>query len=80
MESVLQDLIASLRSASNKFNGEIKSELNQSLHDDEKLPDKNIWLLASEALGLLTEVQAALEPGQHILADHFLGMHVKMYG
>ena len=77
MESVLQDLIASLRHASNKFNGEIKSELNQSLHDDGKLPDKSIWLLASEALGLLTEVQAALEPGHHILADHFLGMHVK---
>ncbi|RMZ66208.1 O-methyltransferase family 2 [Pyrenophora seminiperda CCB06] len=73
MLSVLHDLITSLRSVSSKFNGETKSELNELLHNTEKLPDKQIWLLASEALGLLTEVQAALEPGHHVLADHFLG-------
>jgi hypothetical protein len=74
MESALQELIIALKSASNKFNGEAKSELEKSLHNTEHLPDRKTWLLASEALDVLAEVQAALEPGHHVLADHFLGM------
>ncbi|KAI1824922.1 S-adenosyl-L-methionine-dependent methyltransferase [Xylaria intraflava] len=73
MESVLQQLVDSLRSASHKLGGDLNQSLNAALHDDTKLPDRKASLLASEALDLLSELRLLLEPGHLILADHFMG-------
>ncbi|KAI1778790.1 S-adenosyl-L-methionine-dependent methyltransferase [Hypoxylon cercidicola] len=73
MESILLDLIDSLKSASLKLNGNAKNSLQTALHDTEKLPDRKLSSLASETLDLLSEIRLLLEPGHLILADHFLG-------
>ncbi|KAI0455778.1 S-adenosyl-L-methionine-dependent methyltransferase [Xylaria acuta] len=73
MESVLQHLIDSLKSASHRLNGDLNQALNAALHDDTKLPDRKTCLLAAQALDLLSEIRLLLEPGHLILADHFMG-------
>ncbi|GAW14668.1 hypothetical protein ANO14919_040710 [Xylariales sp. No.14919] len=73
MESVLRHLIDSLKSASQNLKGEFNQSLNEALHDDTKLPDRQTSLLAGQALDLLSEIRLLLEPGHLILADHFMG-------
>jgi hypothetical protein len=69
MESILQNLIESLRLASSQLHSDAKPSLQAVLHDMEKLPGKKISTLASEALDLLSNVQSLLEPGHLVLAD-----------
>ena len=52
----------------------VASELRKELHDDKKLPNKEITLAASEAIDLLGQIEQILEPSPLILADHFLGL------
>ncbi|KAI0468893.1 S-adenosyl-L-methionine-dependent methyltransferase [Xylaria cf. heliscus] len=73
MESVLHNLINSLKSASHRLSGDLNQSLNAALHDDTKLPDRKTSLLAAQALDLLSEIRLLLEPGHLILADHFMG-------
>ncbi|KAI0508612.1 putative O-methyltransferase [Xylaria bambusicola] len=73
MESTLQQLIESLKAASRDLSGNQHEQLQTKLHNTDKLPDRNVFLLASEALNLLSEVRLLLEPGPLILADHFMG-------
>lgn len=73
MESVLQDLIDSLKSTSEQLNQQTCPTLQETLHNTEKLPDEKVSRLASEALDLLSELRLLLEPRQLILADHFMG-------
>ncbi|KAH8160893.1 hypothetical protein CIB48_g7358 [Xylaria polymorpha] len=73
MDSVLQHLIDSLKSASHRLRGDLNQSLNATLHDDTKLPDRKTSLLAAQALDLLSELRLLLEPGHLILADHFMG-------
>ena len=51
----------------------VAKQLQEALHNPEKLPDKKVSSLAGEALDLLGDIDLILEPGQLILADHFLG-------
>lgn len=76
MDSVLQHLIDSLKSASHRLRGDLNQSLNATLHDDTKLPDRKTSLLAAQALDLLSELRLLLEPGHLILADHFMGMQL----
>ncbi|KAF2179237.1 putative O-methyltransferase [Zopfia rhizophila CBS 207.26] len=73
MEYILEDLIASLKSASTHLHGSAKLLLQSALHDTHNLPDQKTEKLASQALDLLSEVRLLLEPGHLVLADHFLG-------
>ncbi|KAI1435781.1 S-adenosyl-L-methionine-dependent methyltransferase [Xylaria sp. CBS 124048] len=73
MESILQQLVYSLKSTSQRLSGDLNQSLNAALHDDSKLPDRKASLLAAEALDLLSEIRLLLEPGHLVLADHFLG-------
>ncbi|KAF2276639.1 putative O-methyltransferase [Westerdykella ornata] len=70
MDVALKNLIDALRTASTQLD---ESNVEEVLHDTEKLPDKKVAELASEALDLLDELRLKLEPRQLILADHFLG-------
>ena len=67
-------LTSDLKAALASFQDEaVAFELRQALHDDKKLPDKEIAAAASEALNLLGQVEQILEPGHLVLADHFFG-------
>ena len=52
----------------------VAAELQGTLHDDTRLPDKAIASLASGTVDLLAEVEQLLQPAHLVLADHFLGM------
>lgn len=73
METVLQDLVTSLKKAATYFNGDGKETLQAALHNAETLPDKQLWSQATEALDLLEQLRLSLEPGHLVLADHFMG-------
>ncbi|MCJ1271572.1 hypothetical protein MMC22_011474 [Lobaria immixta] len=49
------------------------SQLQDALHDDQKLPDTKTSAQASVAIDLLHQIGHLLEPAHLILADHFLG-------
>lgn len=76
MDGILTDLISTLQSASNKLD---TKNLDEALHDTEKLPDKKLADLAANALDLLEMLRLRLEPRQLILADHFMGMRTVNY-
>lgn len=71
MEPVLEDLIRSLRAASQGLKAE--DGIQSLLHDTEQLPNVAVYQLANEALDLISDVRLLLEPGHLVLADHFLG-------
>ncbi|KAL1604779.1 hypothetical protein SLS60_004319 [Paraconiothyrium brasiliense] len=73
IEETLVTLISSLESASFQLKTHANPTLEDALHSTEKLPDAAVSQLASKALDLLSEVQLMLEPGQLVLADHFMG-------
>lgn len=73
MDSTLRELIAILQSTSCKLRDHKGPSLHETLHDTEKLPDAKLHKLSSEALDLLSELRYLLEPGQLVLADHFMG-------
>jgi hypothetical protein len=73
MEQTLNQLISSLESTVSQLKGPYRTELENALHDHDKLPDKKLSELATRAGNLLHEVEQMLEPGPLVLADHFLG-------
>ncbi|RYP04561.1 hypothetical protein DL764_004369 [Monosporascus ibericus] len=74
MDKTLQGLIDTLKSTLLDLRSDADGgSLQAALHDTEKLPDQKLYLLASEALDLLSEVRLVLEPSQLVLADHFFG-------
>lgn len=50
------------------------SQLQDALHDDQKLPDTKTSAQASVAIDLLHQIGHLLEPAHLVLADHFLGI------
>ncbi|KAH7303236.1 O-methyltransferase-domain-containing protein [Stachybotrys elegans] len=68
MESVLQELVDSLKSAASRLE---TSTALQALQDS--LPNAKLSSLASEALDLLSSIRLSLEPAHLILADHYFG-------
>lgn len=72
MNKVLQDLNCSLRATLDRLKAD--GGFESVLHDTERLPELAVSQSASEALDLLSELRLLLEPGQLVLADHFLGI------
>ncbi|KAF4948218.1 hypothetical protein FGADI_9810 [Fusarium gaditjirri] len=54
-------------------NDGVKEELQQTLHNDQDLPNKDILQRATSVVDKLGEMQLILEPAHLILADHFFG-------
>lgn len=77
LEAVLVKLISSLEVASTQLKTQTSPSLADALHSTENLPDAALYQLASKALDVLSEVQLLLEPGQLLLADHFMGTHIQ---
>jgi gliotoxin/aspirochlorine biosynthesis O-methyltransferase len=70
----LQELNSSLESSLKKLKTDpLKSALQRALHDDKKLPDKDLNDLAGRTVDLLGEIDTLLEPAHLVLADHFFG-------
>ncbi|KAI0176006.1 S-adenosyl-L-methionine-dependent methyltransferase [Hypoxylon sp. FL1284] len=73
MEQIIHDLISQLKATSVHLTGPDGALLLRELHNTENLPSPMLSGLASEALDLLAELRLLLEPGQLVLADHFMG-------
>lgn len=73
MDNTLTFLIDSLRSALKVLKGDVNTQLMAELHNHDRLPNKQMAALASQAVDLLHEIEQLLEPGPLVLADHFLG-------
>jgi hypothetical protein len=73
MERTLINLVASLQAAVSALQGPVKDELQESLHDANKLPDKRLVQLAAEAENLLDQTHLLIQPSVELLADNFLG-------
>ena len=76
IEYTLVHLIDSIQSSLKILKGDANNQLNQCLHSSDKLPDKKIASLASQAIDLLHETEQLLEHGP---LDHFLGTHFVRY-
>jgi hypothetical protein len=74
LESTLTNLIDSLESTLQVLKQDAQAELKDTLHNHDRIPDKNIARIASKAVNLLHETEQLLEPGSLVLADHFLGI------
>lgn len=71
---ILQKLVLDLKSSLEALKEEPTwSQLQDALHHDERLPDKNTLMQSSEAVDLLHQIGQLLEPAHLVLADHFLG-------
>ena len=77
MENVLENLTESLQSALGFLQGDGKAELIRELHDHSLLPSQRFEKIVSPTIDLLHKVEQLLEPGPLVLADHFLGMHLR---
>ncbi|KAJ5190076.1 hypothetical protein N7491_007884 [Penicillium cf. griseofulvum] len=75
MEFVLTSLNGHLESILDLLHGKLNEELQARLHnhDEGVLPDKQLTALSSKSIDLLSAIEKLLEPGQLVLADHFLG-------
>ena len=73
MEYTLTRLIDSLKSTQKTLNGDVRAELEAALHSQTALPNRKLFMLASEAIDLLHETEQLLESSPLVLADHFLG-------
>ncbi|KAI1692507.1 o-methyltransferase domain-containing protein [Ditylenchus destructor] len=54
-------------------NDAVKKELQELLHNNETLPNKEVLKRATSVVDKLGEMQSILEPAHLILADHFFG-------
>ncbi|MCJ1348215.1 hypothetical protein MMC31_006446 [Peltigera leucophlebia] len=71
---VLGTLVRDLTTSLDALKGEPTwSELREALHDDKRLPEKEIFTKSSEAIDLLHQIGQLLVPAHLVLADHFLG-------
>ena len=77
MEKVLDNLTQSLQSALGFLQGDGNAELIRELHDHSHLPSKRFEKIVPQTIDLLHKVEQLLEPGPLVLADHFLGMHLR---
>lgn len=70
----LQELNIKIQQSLQKLQQEpIRTILQNALHDDKGLPDKELLTLASSTIDLLAEAETLLQPANLVLADHFLG-------
>ncbi|CZT21188.1 related to O-methyltransferase GliM [Ramularia collo-cygni] len=51
----------------------VKRQLEASLHDTEALPHKEVFAISSKIVDVLYATDRLLQPGNLVLADHFLG-------
>lgn len=79
LANTLETLIQSLETTLGILQGEGSAELHASLHDHNKLPDKELAAQAGRAVDLLHITEQLLSPGTLILADHFLGGNLKIF-
>lgn len=71
---ILQKLVLDLKTSLAALKEEpTRSQLQDALHDDKRLPDRDTLVQSSEAIDLLHQVGQLLEPAHLVLADHFLG-------
>lgn len=75
MEATLHLLNAHLEAVRDQLKGDLQEELQKSLHDHTEgaLPYTSHASLSSQSIDMLHEIEQLLEPGQLVLADHFLG-------
>ncbi|KAI1980661.1 hypothetical protein LOZ53_003091 [Ophidiomyces ophidiicola] len=75
MEFLLQSLNSHLVSVRDHLRGKLHDDLVSRLHnhDEGALPDMDLATIAAESIDLLHSIEQMLEPGQLVLADHFLG-------
>lgn len=77
LQDVLAKLVADLRTSWIALNREsVRSELQDALHNNDRLPERKMASIASDAVDLLHQMGQLLEPGHLILADHFLGLRL----
>jgi hypothetical protein len=73
-EALIEQLASSLKSSLSLLTADdTRAQLNATLHDDTKLPEKKLALMATETINLLHQIEQLLEPAHLVLADHFLG-------
>ncbi|KAH8723131.1 putative O-methyltransferase [Phaeosphaeriaceae sp. PMI808] len=51
----------------------VVAELEETIHNDNRLPDQTIACLASDVVDLLSKIEQLLQPANLVLADHFFG-------
>ncbi|KAM0545777.1 hypothetical protein ACHAPJ_011201 [Fusarium lateritium] len=74
LQETLLGLEATLGAFLSILNSEAtKNQLQQLLHDDQKLPNQEVSQRAASIVDRLGELQYLLEPAPLILADHFFG-------
>src|SRR5437667_7084203 len=76
LEKLVSDLSSSLSALRDPA---IQSQLQEALHNDKKLPDKNMTPVASEVVDMLHQIDRLLEPAHLVLADHFLGSYIERF-
>ena len=77
LQGVLAKLAADLRTSWIALNREnVHSELQDALHNNDRLPEPKVASMASDAVDLLHQLEQLLEPGHLVLADHFLGLRL----
>lgn len=74
LQEILTDSLHDLRKIHARLTlPHIQKQLEDSLHDTENLPHKKISTLSSEIVDVLYATDRLLQPGNLVLADHFLG-------
>ncbi|KAF2128310.1 putative O-methyltransferase [Dothidotthia symphoricarpi CBS 119687] len=72
--TVLEGLQQTLRESIDALTSpKVAAELQETLHNDKRLPDQDIAGLASEVIDLVSKIEQLLQPAHLVLADHFLG-------
>lgn len=78
LQEILTDSLHDLRKIHARLTlPHIKHQLNASLHDTESLPIKEVSDLRNQILDVLHASDRLLQPGNLVLADHFLGTCLK---
>ncbi|KAF3058036.1 Myricetin O-methyltransferase [Daldinia childiae] len=74
VNTLLEELINNLKHCINGLKSPlVSSELENALHNHDRLPDQQVGNLSATAVDLLGEAELLLKPGHLILAGHFLG-------
>jgi uncharacterized protein YfeS len=76
--TVLEALQQTLRESVDTLTSpKVAAELQETLHNDKRLPDQAIAGLASDVVDLLSKIEQLLQPAHLVLADHFLGRYLQ---
>lgn len=75
LQELLTDSLHDLRKIHARLtHPHIQKQLETGLHNTEDLPNKAISTLSSQIVDVLYATDRLLQPGNLVLADHFLGM------